>query len=77
MSIEIGQIVNNLIPAEPVVISKIQSLGTKVSIAYTGVNTKKASTKEIAKDEFDRLQVLSTEGEFQLHGKPCKVHPFH
>lgn len=42
-----GQIVKNLIPAEPVTINHIQPLGSMVSLKYTGVNSKRANTKVI------------------------------
>ncbi|MFW5700335.1 MAG: hypothetical protein ACOCWM_01485 [Cyclobacteriaceae bacterium] len=45
--LEVGQIVKNLIPAESVVINRIQKLGSSFSIAFTGVNSNKANSKVI------------------------------
>lgn len=47
MPIQPGQIVKNLSPTEPVVINKVQPLGSRVSINYTGKNTNKANSKVI------------------------------
>ena len=45
MAIEIGQIVKNLIPTEPVTINQIQPLGTMVSIKFTGAAVSNRSTR--------------------------------
>ena len=37
MPIQIGQIIKNLIPSEPVIINHIQQLGSMVSLSFTGV----------------------------------------
>ena len=70
--IEVNQIVKNLIPTEPVTIIKIQPLGKMYSIKYTGVTTNKTSTKVITKEQFDSLEVLTSEGEFNFKGDPEK-----
>lgn len=72
MNITPNQIVKNLIPSEPVVINKIQPLGSMVSISYTGVNSNKANTKVISKNIFETLEVLSEEGKFNFLGDPNK-----
>ena len=71
-----GQIVKNLIPPEPVIINKVQPLGTMVSISYTGINTNKASTKVIPVTEFERLEILTSEGSFNFKGDPLKFSLF-
>ena len=58
MPIEPGQIVKNLIPTEPVTVNQIQPLGTMVSIKFTGVNTNRANTKVISKEDFESLEML-------------------
>ena len=68
--IDKGQIVKNLIPSEPVIVNKVQKLGTMVSISYTGVNSNKANSKVIAIDDFNSLIVLSDEGSFNFTGDP-------
>ena len=70
MSIEVGQIVKNLIPAESVTINQIQPLGPMVSIKFTGVNTHRANSKVISKEEFDALEALTLEGSFNFKGDP-------
>lgn len=72
MSIQPGQIVKNLSPTEAVTITKIQPLGNMVSISFTGVNTNKASTKVISKEDFEKLEVLTSEGSFNFQGDPVK-----
>ena len=72
MPIEIGQIVKDLIPNEPVTINHIQPLGSMFSLKFTGINTSKANTKVITKDQFDALEVLADEGTFNFNGDPTK-----
>lgn len=70
MIIDIGHIVKNLIPSEAVSIDKIQNLGTMVSLKYTGINSKRASSKVITQEEFERLELLTQEGTFNFTGDP-------
>lgn len=72
MQIKPGQIVKNLIPTEPVTITKVQSLGTMVSISFTGVNTNRANTKVISETDYEILEVLTDEGTFNFKGDPVK-----
>ncbi len=70
MTIEIGQIVKNLNPKEPVTVNKIQSLGEKVSIKYTGINSNVGNSIVISKETFEALEVLTQEGTFNFKGDP-------
>lgn len=72
MSVEIteGQIVKNLIPTEPVAISKIQNLGSMVAITFTGINSNKVSNKVISLSDFANLEVLTNQGNFNFKGDP-------
>ena len=70
--IEVGSIVKNLIPGESVVITKIQQLGSSISLSYTGVNTKKSSSKVIKTAQLDKLEILTEEGKFNFKGDPEK-----
>lgn len=70
--IEVNQIIKNLIPTEPVTVIKVQTLGNMYSIKYTGVTTNKTSTKVITKEQFESLEVLTSEGEFNFKGNPEK-----
>jgi superfamily II DNA or RNA helicase len=70
MIIQTGQIVKNLIPSEPVTVNQIQPLGSMVSIKFTGVNSKRANTKVISKEDFETLEILTEEGTFNFKGDP-------
>jgi SNF2 family DNA or RNA helicase len=70
--IQPGQIVKNLILNEPVVINKVQTLGSMISIAYTGKTTNRANTKVISNAEYEVLEVLTTEGSYNFQGDPTK-----
>jgi len=72
MSVQSGQIIKNLIQTEPVTINQIQPLGTMVSLKFTGVNSNRASTKVISKEEFNSLEVLADEGVFNFKGDPTR-----
>lgn len=70
MPIEIGQIVKNLISTEPVTINQVQPLGPMVSLKYTGINSNRANTKVISKEQYEALEVLAEEGSFNFKGNP-------
>jgi len=72
MAVQSGNIVKNLVPTEPVTINQVQPLGTMVSLKYTGVNSKRASTKVISVSEFELLEVLTEEGSFNFTGDPVR-----
>lgn len=72
MPVQPGQIVKNLIPSEPVTVNRVQNLGPMVSIAFTGVNSKKANTKVISVADFESLEALTEEGTFNFKGDPVK-----
>jgi SNF2 family DNA or RNA helicase len=67
-----GKIVKNLIPAEPVIINKIQNLGSMVSISFTGTNSNRANSKVLNLVEFENLEIISEEGNFNFQGDPEK-----
>ena len=70
LKIEVGSLVSGLTPAESVEITKIQALGSKYSLTYTGVNTKKAGSKIVTLEQIEALDVLTAEGEFNFKGDP-------
>ncbi len=76
MKINIGHIVKNLIPSEPVVINHIQALGPMVSIKYTGINTNRSNTKVISIEVYEQLETLTEEGTFNFQGDPVKFSLF-
>lgn len=72
MEVTKGQIVKNLIAAEPVIVSQIQDLGSMISVHYTGVNSNISSNKIITREAFEKLEVLTAQGEFNFTGDPKK-----
>ena len=70
LKIEVGSIVAGLVPAESVEITKIQTLGSKYSLSYVGVNTRRLGSKIVTKEQADALEVLTTDGEFNFWGDP-------
>lgn len=70
LKIEVGSIVAGLVPAESVEITKIQTLGSKYSLSYVGVNTRRLGSKIVTKEQTDALEVLTTDGEFNFRGDP-------
>lgn len=72
MSIQINQIVKNLIPSEPVVINQLQDLGKMMSVSFTGVTTNLSSNKIISREMFEKLEVLTSQGKFNFTGDAKK-----
>jgi len=72
MSIEIGQIVKNLVVSEPVEIRSIQDFGSDLSIEYTGINTKQNGDVIISKDAIESLEIVTQKGAFSFSGDPEK-----
>lgn len=70
MPLQIGQIVKNLIPSEAVTVNQIQPLGSMYSLKFTGVNSNRANTKVISKEQYESLEVLTEEGTFNFKGNP-------
>lgn len=70
MTVQLGHIVKNLLNTEPVKIDRIQPLGDRVSLKFTGVNSNHANSKVITKDEFEQLEILTEEGTFNFKGDP-------
>lgn len=55
--VQIGSIVNNLIPGEPVVITMIRQFGRSISLEYKEINCQSASSKVIRADQLEKLDV--------------------
>ena len=72
LKIEVGSIVSGLMPTESVEITKIQALGSKYSLTYTGVNTHRAGSKIVTFEQIEALDVLTAEGEFNFKGDPLR-----
>lgn len=70
MTLKTGQIIKNLIPHEPVLITRVQSLGNMLSVTYTGVNSKTVNTKVVDEKSIDDLEILTDEGSFNFQGDP-------
>lgn len=45
-----NQIIKNLISAEPVKVTRVRPLGSRISISYEGVNSKRTNSKVIPAD---------------------------
>ncbi|MBA4124436.1 MAG: DUF3883 domain-containing protein [Acidobacteria bacterium] len=72
MDVTTGQIVKNLVAAEPVTITQIQDLGSMISVKFTGVNSNVSSNKIITREAFEKLEVLTAQGVFNFTGDPKK-----
>lgn len=70
MHLDVGKIVKNLTPSEPVVINQVSPLGSMVSIKFTGINSNISSSKVITNEQFNNLEILATEGIFNFSGNP-------
>lgn len=68
--LKVGQIVKNLIPAEPVVIEKVMPLAGKVAIHYTGVNTNIRNNTIVEQGRIPDLEIVAQEGSFNFSGDP-------
>jgi superfamily II DNA or RNA helicase len=71
-----GQIIKNLVAAEPVVIDKVQHLGAMVSVDFTGVNSRRRSNKVLDRAAFEGLEVVAQEGAFDFKGDPVRFKLF-
>lgn len=74
--IQVGNIIQNLIPTESVIVTKVQPLGRHFSISYKGVNTNKASSVIIDAAKLETLEVVADEGKFNFKGNPEKFKLF-
>ncbi|GAB3950083.1 helicase-related protein [Spirosoma harenae] len=69
-SLQVGQIISNLVPGEPVVLTNVQPRGQRISLHYTGKHTGMASTMVITQQRADELVILAEEGSFSFTGDP-------
>ncbi|OGX88063.1 helicase [Hymenobacter lapidarius] len=72
MPIQPGQIIDNLVPTEPVVITKVKQLGTMLALTFTGINSQRSNNKVITEAEAERLQIITEEGAFDFSGDPTR-----
>jgi hypothetical protein len=72
MPIQIGQIVGKLIPNELAQITKVQYLGSKISLNYTGKNSNISGNRVITAAEAEALEIHTTDGTFNFKGDPTK-----
>lgn len=68
LKIEVGSIVSGLISTESVEITKIQALGTKYSLSFTGVNSRRAGSVIVTRERINALELLTTDGVFNFKG---------
>lgn len=71
-----GQIVRNLIPQEPVRITRISKMGNMTALHYTGVNSNVSNNRLLTIDEVNKLEVITEEGVFNFTGDPEKFKLF-
>jgi len=67
-----GKIVKNLIKNEPAKIVKITAMGSCFSVEFIGKNSSQSNKRLLTKEQFETLEVVSTEGSFQFNGNPEK-----
>jgi SNF2 family DNA or RNA helicase len=70
MTLDTDRIVKNLVPDEPVLLTKVKSIGGMISVTYTGINSKKSSSRMIDRETFEKLEEISKEGAFNFKGSP-------
>ncbi|MCY7349597.1 MAG: DUF3883 domain-containing protein [Cytophagaceae bacterium] len=66
-----GQLISNLIPGEPVLLTAVHPRGQRISLHYTGKHTGLASTMVITQQRADELVVFAKEGSFSFTGDPA------
>jgi len=72
MQIKEGQIIKNLIPAEPVEVIKVREIGDKRAITYNGINSNNTNNLVIDSQKLDKLEILTNDDEFNFKGDPKK-----
>lgn len=72
MELSQGLIIKNLIPHEPVKITRIVPLGNMTSIYFTGINSNISSNRLLSDEDIDRLEIISKDGVFSFSGDPDK-----
>jgi len=72
MLLQPGQIVADLLPTEPVVLTKVQPIAGRLALSYTGIHTQRANSKVITEAEAERLHVITEDGAFDFSGDPTR-----
>jgi len=72
MSLQVGQIIKNVMPGEAVVLTKIQPLGNMISISFTGVSSHQAGNRIVSPEEMGAFEVIASQGQFNFQGDPEK-----
>ena len=70
MGIQIGDIVNQIVATEPVVVNSIKVIGTWVNIGYTGKTSNIFGNKSIPVNEFNLLTAITSDNTFNFSGNP-------
>ena len=74
--IEVGSIVNGLVPDEPVVVISIRPMGQEYALRWIGKNSAQSGSRVLSKAELDRLEIVSKEGAANFSGDPEKFKLF-
>lgn len=72
MPIKIGDIVNNIVSSEPVLVNSVKPMGSWVNVGYTGKTSNVAGNKSLPQAEFDQLVAITTDNTFNFKGDPSK-----
>lgn len=76
MNLTSGKIIKNLLPDEPVKVTKIAPLGSMTSVHYVGINSNVSNNKLLTKHQLEKLEVISEDGIFNFSGDPDKFKLF-
>ncbi|MFO0385135.1 MAG: DEAD/DEAH box helicase, partial [Flavobacteriales bacterium] len=71
-----GKVVRDLIAAEPVEVTRVQIMGNMTAVHYTGVNSRKSSSKVIPTSQLRELDVVTSRGSFNFEGDPVRFKLF-
>jgi superfamily II DNA or RNA helicase len=66
----IGKIVHGLEQRESVAVIDVKTLGSKLSVTYTGNSSGRRKNKVLSQDDFEVLEVVTQEGQFNFQGNP-------
>lgn len=71
-----GKVVRDLIAAEPVEVTRVQIMGNMTAVHYTGVNSRRSSSKVIPTSQLKELDVVTSRGSFNFEGDPVRFKLF-
>jgi superfamily II DNA or RNA helicase len=72
MTIQVGDIVKNLVPQEPVCIQEIKAQGSVYTLRFMGMQSRQVSTKIVPAAGLQNLHIVGREDAFNFEGDPQK-----